>query len=92
MRYINNLSGLQDLIERYESAGGQVIQIMGTLLDNYIMFVEGLKTFVVREKYLNEWSSANQIITFQKLPKKYAKVAELWENGETEKAEKLFFS
>lgn len=91
MRYIR-LNDLENLITRYSEAGGFVYTIEGSLLDNHILMGKGLKTFIVREQYLNEWSSANQIITYQKLPKKYAKVCDYLDNGETEKAEKLFFS
>lgn len=81
------------LIEAYEKHGYyDIYTINGGLLDSHIITAEGCKTAIIKEKYLNEWSSAYNITLYNKTPKKYQKVIDLLENGEYEKAEKLFFA
>lgn len=75
-----------------EHSGVFVYEIPGGLVDNYIMGADGCYTFIIREKYLNEWSSGVTIRKYRKIPEKYKHVAELYDDGEFEKAEKLFFS
>lgn len=91
MRYIE-LKDIDNLVRLYSERGGFIYTIEGGLLDNHIFLGEGLKTIIIKEKVLNEWSSINLIRMYNKLPKKYAKVCDYLDNGETEKAEKLFFS
>lgn len=83
---------VQALIDRYISSCGDCYVIDGCLLDNYILVGDGLKTIVIKEMYLNEWSSINTVRTYNKTPKKYEKVVDLLYENETEKASKLFFS
>ena len=64
----------------------------GTLVDSYIMGAEGCYTFVVKEKYLNEWSSGVTVRKYRKIPAKYEKVIQLVDEGENEKAEQLFYA
>ena len=80
------------LIDRYLGYDGMVYTIEGTLNDNYILNAEGKKTVIIKEHYLNEWSSCNVIKRYNKCPKKYEKVMDLLLMGQNEKAEKLFFS
>ena len=80
------------LIDRYVSSGGDCYVIDGCLLDNYILFSEKLKTIIIKEQYLNEWSSINTIRTYNNTPKKYEKVIELLNDDRQEEARKLFFS
>lgn len=75
-----------------EREGAFVYLIPGSLVDNYIMGAPGCYTFVAREKYLNAWSSGVTIRKYRKIPAKYQKVIELLDDGEDEKAEKLFFA
>lgn len=75
-----------------ERAGAFVYEIPGALVDNYIMGADGCYTFIVREKYLNEWSSGVTIRKYCKIPAKYQKIIELFDDCENEKAEKLFFA
>lgn len=75
-----------------ERAGAFVYEIPGALVDNYIMGAAGCYTFIVREKYLNMYSSGVTIRKYRKIPAKYQKIVELLDNGENEKAEKLFFA
>lgn len=80
---------IADAVEIY---GAEVYTLEGSLLDNYIITGEKIKTYIVKEIYLNEWSSAYNVRSYNKIPEKYQKVIDLIENGEEERAAKLFFS
>lgn len=79
------------LADRYVEKGGVIYTIEGSLNDNYILSGAGLKTMIIKEIPLNDWSSCNVIKRYNKCPKKYERVMELLDNGEDEKAAKLFF-
>lgn len=61
------------LISQYSEKGGEVITIdEGCLGYGFmIMFGEGLKTTIVKEVYINEWSSGHTVRMYNKMPKKY---------------------
>lgn len=61
------------LISQYSEKGGEVITIdEGCLGYGFmIMFGEGLKTTIVKEVYINEWSSGHTVRMYNKTPKKY---------------------
>lgn len=80
---------IADAVEIY---GADVYTVEGSLLDNYIITGEKIKTFIVKEVYLNEWASAYSVRAYEKTPEKYEKIIELLENGEEERAAKLFFN
>lgn len=80
------------LAERYYQAGGMVYTIEGTLNDNYIMSAPGKKTTIIREQYLNNWSSCNVIRMYNRCPMKYRQIMDFLEGGEIARAENLFFS
>ena len=78
--------------EVYE-VGGTVYIIPGCLTDNYIMVPpKQFKAIVIKEHYLNEWSSENLCSMYKKLPKKYEKVIELLEDGKEEQAYNQFWA
>lgn len=83
---------VKKLINRYLSSGGDCYTIEGCLLDNYLLFGEKLKTIIIKEMYLNEWSSINTIRTYNNTPKKYKKVIDLLNDDKQEEARKLFFN
>jgi hypothetical protein len=61
--------------DKYLSQGGEVAIIEDAVLACYglaICYGEGLKYCVIKERYLNGWSSGNTMQFFNKLPKKYA--------------------
>lgn len=73
------MQSLQDLIARYAQAGGEVVQYAegGVGLGTVILRNNGLplKEYVIKERYLNEWSSTHTCTTYTEarpLPKKYA--------------------
>lgn len=70
----HGLGVCESTIDLYLEKGGSVTIIeegvlgLGTVL---LHSGEGLKTIIIREVYLNEWSSAHTIRCYNKLPKKY---------------------
>ena len=75
-----SLSGLDRLIERYTDKGGLVHQMReGVLLNGDLLLYSpdpelNLKTFVVKEVFVNGWMSDQTIRAYNKCPKKYQKI------------------
>ena len=86
-----NYKEADNLVKKKNKKGGNVIEFSGSLVDSYLLYGYKLKTTIIKEIYLNEWSSGVTIRMYNKTPKKYQKIIELSELGENEKAEKLFF-
>ena len=74
----------EKLINRYIDAGGNAAQINDGVLGigNWLLYdySNKLKFFVITEIYLNEWSSAQKIRSYNKIPKKYLQQIEKYEN------------
>lgn len=89
-----SLTKLDKILAAYEASGKEFIDytIEGGLLDSHIIVGEGLKTAIVKEICLNEWSSDYSFRFYNKMPEKYSKVIDLLERDEIEKASKIFFS
>ena len=68
----------EKLMNRYIDQGGDIhILDEGSLVYGLVICEgEGLKTAVIREVYLNPWSSAQSIRLYNKTPKKYEKMIE----------------
>lgn len=66
------------LIEKYANKGGETLQLDEGVLGsgNWLLFDYSgrLKFIVIKEVYLNEWSSAHTIRKYNKMPKKYEKI------------------
>lgn len=64
---------IENLINRYIKKGGEMYEIKeGTLgYGELLLYGEGLKTIVVKEVYINSWSSGHSIRRYNKIPKKY---------------------
>ena len=73
-----NYEAVEQLMNRYLEQGGNVhILDEGSLVYGLVVCEgEGLKTAVIKEVYLNEWSSAQSIRMYNNMPKKYAKMIE----------------
>lgn len=73
-----SLETVNELIDRYMEAGGDFITLeegsLGYGLS--ICYGEGLKTAVIKEIHLNEWSSGHTIRLYNKTPQKYEKLIE----------------
>ena len=76
MTTIYTQGAVDELTARHTAKGWDIISREGSLLDNYLLFWEGLKYTVILERPLNEWSSWYTIKMFKKLPKKYAEFFE----------------
>lgn len=74
---VYTIESTQKLIDDYTEKGGSVFQIQdGVLgLGDLVLYDERepakLKTFVIREVALNEWSNAQTIRAYNKIPEKY---------------------
>lgn len=86
-----SLEAVLKLRDKYLDKDGMVYTIYGCLLDNYIFTAPNYKTTIVKEHYINEWSSAYKIIMYNETPKKYNKVIDALLDGNEEKADKLFW-
>ncbi len=68
-------TSVDKLIADYTEAGGQVLQMReGTLgCGDVLLYDEAgkLYTFVIREVYINEWSSGHTVRKYRKIPAKY---------------------
>lgn len=74
---VYTIESTQKLIDDYAEKGGYIFQIQEGILGlgDLILYDERepakLKTFVIREVALNEWSSAQTIRAYNKMPEKY---------------------
>ena len=68
-----SLEACQKLIDRYIGRGGEVEEIREGILGlgKLVLTGEGLKTIIIEEVYINEWSSGHTIRKYNKTPKKY---------------------
>jgi len=66
------------VITKYLNAGGEVFQVSEGVLTSgdWILYDTSgkLKNFIIKEVYLNDWSSAQTIRSYKKLPKKYERM------------------
>ena len=78
MATMYTLGACEEVINRYINAGGEVLTLEeGVLgLGLVVCFGESLKTCIIQERYLNEWSSGHTIRFYNKMPKKYAAMIE----------------
>ena len=72
---IYTTTSAENLIARYMEKGGEMLQLReGTLGVGDVLLYDTfgkLKTFVIREIALNEWSSGQTIRGYNRLPEKY---------------------
>lgn len=74
MEKLFDCENVEKLIAYYMEHGGECVELIeGTLgYGRMILYGDGLKTAIVEEIALNEWSSAHTIRWFNNMPKKYA--------------------
>lgn len=79
-----SLSAVQQTIDAWVEVGGQVDTVKEGSLGwgLTICHGDGLKTAIITEVCLNEWSSAHKIRIYNEMPKKYQVMLENME-GET---------
>ena len=82
-----SFTAVEQLMNEYYDRGG-LVEIIEEGVLGYgflIMHGTGLKTSIVKEVYLNEWSSAHTIRMYNKMPKKYEHILEdYWKKEEEE--------
>lgn len=76
MKKVYHCTSIKNLIERYVKSGGEYIQleegVLGYGLGVLIAPKElKLKSFVIKEIYINPWESGHTVRAYNKLPKKY---------------------
>ena len=86
VKYSFSEERLNELIIKYENAGGEVIMFDdGSLRTGTVLFRNNgakLWEFVAYEQYHNEWSSDEIVIKYKSLPKKWLKRLEEYYNDE----------
>lgn len=69
------IEAVQDLINRYYERDNdiEITEVVEGVLGygTTIIEGEGLKTAIIQERYLNEWSSSHTIRLYNVIPKKY---------------------
>lgn len=77
MQKIYNLSAVEKFVNLYIEKGGEMITIIegslgyGTAL---LTGADGLRHSIIKEIFLNEWSSGHTVRQYKKIPKKYLKI------------------
>lgn len=76
IRSLYSCGYIKQLIDIYTVKGGKAITVEEGVLGYgfMIMFGKGLKTIIVKEVYLNAWSSAHSVRKYKQIPKKYEKI------------------
>lgn len=100
MATIYGYSAVENLLKKYSDSGREYVgyTIPGGLLDGMIITGDRLKTAIIKEVYLNEWSSGATIRLYKKIPAKYARIVEMIENSdendeqEQEKIRRAFYA
>lgn len=74
------LEAVESLMQRYFEHGGSMEELKPGSLGYGLTILydpaENLKTFVIREIYMNEWSSRHTIRGYNKMPGKYRTMLE----------------
>lgn len=65
----------EELMRKYAEKDGNILTLEeGCLgLGTVICYGVGLRTTIIRERYLNQWSSAHTIRMYNRMPMKYEK-------------------
>jgi hypothetical protein len=76
MKGERTLKQCTDLMQKYYDRGGENVELEeGVLgLGKILCFGEGLKTTIIKEVYVNAWTSTHTVIKYNKTPKKYLKI------------------
>lgn len=82
------LEAVEQTISNWIEAGGNIDTVEEGALGwgLTICHGEGLRTAIIKEVPLNEWSSAHTIRIYNKMPKKYRQMLDDMENQEGETA------
>lgn len=90
---LHTTSSVGRLIAEYLDAGGQMLQMReGVLGHGDVLLYDDagkLKTYVIREVAINEWSSGHKVRGYNRMPEKYRGY---WINRDNGKRERREFS
>lgn len=77
-RKLYTSEAIQELAQYYIDNGGEVYELVeGTLgWGTTVMVRDGWMSIVVREVYVNEWSSGHTVRRYRQLPNKYQTMLE----------------
>lgn len=100
MATIYGYSAVEKLLNSYNESGREWVgyTIPGGLIDGMIITGDRLKTAIIKEVYLNEWSSGATIRMYNRMPAKYARIIEMIEEAdeddeqEQEKIRRAFYA
>jgi hypothetical protein len=69
---------VQKLFNKYVEKCGEVLELEEGVLGygTTICFGDGLKTAVIKEQFVNEWSSTHTVRFYNNMPQKYASMIE----------------
>lgn len=78
---IYNQKAIDNIFKQYEKHENFIAwTIPGALVDGYILTADGCKTTIIKEVYLNEWSSAYSVRMYNRIPAKYQKIIDMIED------------
>jgi hypothetical protein len=76
--YTYSSSYVDDLVHKYLSLGGEIITIEEGILGYGFIILHDtcgkLKTIIIKEIYVNCWTSTHTVRKYNKTPKKYEKI------------------
>lgn len=77
-RNLYTSDAIQELADYFFENGGEVYELVeGTLgWGTTVMVRDGWMSIVVKEVYVNEWSSGHTVRRYRQLPKKYQRMLE----------------
>ena len=72
------LNAVDQLIQAYIDKEGEMHQLEEGVLGHGVLMLTacGCKTAIIKEVFLNSWSSAHTVRFYNEMPKKYAKMME----------------
>ena len=72
------LEAVENLIQAYIDKGGEMHQLEEGVLGHGLLMLTGesLKTAIIKEVFVNSWSSAHTVRFYNEMPKKYANMME----------------
>lgn len=72
------LESCKNLMQKYYNKGGNCVTVSegGLGLGTVVCYGDNLKTSIIQEHYVNEWSSVHTVRMYKRMPKKYEKLVD----------------
>ncbi len=84
---------VSELLDKLNSYEPEIYEFPGSLLNNYLILpTEKTKGFIIKEIYLNEWSSTYNIRAFTKISKRIEKIIKEYSYENYDTALELFLN